>query len=477
MNKEKFSKDILVKNLRSMKIPAQLLKFGATGKPKFRTFQLSNDNQYLVWDSKNKSAEQTRIKLSDIKEVRYGQRTEKFDRSNRKDLTNFSFSIIYAVSGNGKLAKSLSSSSFNNFDGESLDLVCKDEKEFEVWAGTLLAVAQGKVDADVWTQLSEPSSPNANSSAIVTSGHVPHHHGSSMSVSAIQTGLVTSNSNPSFAVSSKNLERGLPTSPSVMSEMQDTNDLYTFGWGEWGQTATSSDVSNMQHNPQLIKSLLGKGVMQVACGWSHTTLLMEGGTLMQCGNRLGTGLPQDFFSPTATIIPDKQVIVNIACGSFHTLAITESGTVLSWGCSFHGQLGHGDNKDVKAPTEIAALSNSYTIKVACGEQTSAAITQDGSVYTWGNGAHGNLGHNDTRDRHTPTVIQFLQGMDVIKIAAGGGHMFACTDKETWAWGWNACGQLGLGHEQDQYRPHVVDTLHGYRVKDISCGAAHTLALA
>ena len=50
------------------------------------------------------------------------------------------------------------------------------------------------------------------------------------------------------------------------------------------------------------------------------------------------------------------------------------------------------------------------------------------------------------------------------------------DRETYAWGWNGCGQLGLGHTEDQKRPHVVEALRGNRVVSISCGAAHSGAI-
>jgi len=114
--------------------------------------------------------------------------------------------------------------------------------------------------------------------------------------------------------------------------------------------------------------------------------------------------------------------------------------------------------------------------VCCGGNYTAALGDDGRVYTWGSGDHGVLGHNETKDEVLPKPIQDLFGTDVTKIAAGDSHMFACTKSELYAWGWNACGQLGLGHEEDQHRPHVVESLRGNLVEDISCGAAHTVAI-
>lgn len=100
--------------------PTPLLKFGKGGKPGFRAFTLSPDLLALTWQSKNKAASKTRVDIKDMKEIRYGQRTEKFKKNNRPDLENLSFSIMYVDrEANGAI--------------ESLDLVCRDESEFQMW--------------------------------------------------------------------------------------------------------------------------------------------------------------------------------------------------------------------------------------------------------------------------------------------------------------------------------------------------------
>jgi len=73
-------------------------------------------------------------------------------------------------------------------------------------------------------------------------------------------------------------------------------------------------------------------------------------------------------------------------------------------------------------------------------------------------------------------VKDLHGIDIVRIACGYYHMFACAKAETFGWGWNGCGQLGMGHEEDQYRPVSIEPLRGNLVEDISCGAAHTVAV-
>ena len=43
--------------------------------------------------------------------------------------------------------------------------------------------------------------------------------------------------------------------------------------------------------------------------------------------------------------------------------------------------------------------------------------ENGQVYSWGNNSNGQLGHGDTEDRNTPTLISFFKGMNVVDIFA------------------------------------------------------------
>ena len=61
MNKDRYSRDVLLKNIMAMRTPTPLLKFGATGKPQFRNFSISADGKFLQWEgSKKKSADEAR---------------------------------------------------------------------------------------------------------------------------------------------------------------------------------------------------------------------------------------------------------------------------------------------------------------------------------------------------------------------------------------------------------------------------------
>ena len=230
---------------------------------------------------------------------------------------------------------------------ETLDLVCKDETEFQTWAYTLHDVVRFKL--------------TAQSLRAGSNGAKPFH------------------------------------APSASRQLsaQDANTgghVYTFGWGDWGQTCCSQ-TNATQSNPYLVQQLLN-GVVQSAAGWSHSTFLLENGSVLQCGNRVATGLAQDYFSAQPIAIPQKKKITYVSCGSSHTVALSEDGRLYAWGCNFNGQLGLGDTVDRSEPEFVSIFSDREVVNVECGDKLTVAQDDHGHLYTWGCGDVSVKGRNE-----------------------------------------------------------------------------------
>ncbi len=71
---------------------------------------------------------------------------------------------------------------------------------------------------------------------------------------------------------------------------------------------------------------------------------------------------------------------------------------------------------------------------------------DGSVFSWGHGREGALGHNDRSDCTTPRkVLGLLAGEKVISVKCGGDFTVALTEHgKVYTWGADDEGQLGQG---------------------------------
>ena len=73
-------------------------------------------------------------------------------------------------------------------------------------------------------------------------------------------------------------------------------------------------------------------------------------------------------------------------------------------------------------------------QVACGARHSCALTQAGSLYTWGCNLHRQCGVPCQAGANVlaPTLVQSLGGLKVTCVAAGLHHAIVCTDAgEPW----------------------------------------------
>jgi hypothetical protein len=62
--------------------------------------------------------------------------------------------------------------------------------------------------------------------------------------------------------------------------------------------------------------------------------------------------------------------------------------------------------------------------VCCGPDYSAAISDIGHLYTWGNGGSGKLGHGNTDDAKSPRLVKTLSRRPVVSVSCGTHHMAA-----------------------------------------------------
>lgn len=89
----------------------------------------------------------------------------------------------------------------------------------------------------------------------------------------------------------------------------------------------------------------------------------------------------------------EKEIVHVAAGTDHAIAIAKDGTVYGWGQNAHGQYGKAPegNSSVEflytfAPSAILeGLGDGTKVhQLTCGTQVTAVVMEDGSVYMWGN---------------------------------------------------------------------------------------------
>jgi YD repeat-containing protein len=99
----------------------------------------------------------------------------------------------------------------------------------------------------------------------------------------------------------------------------------------------------------------------------------------------------------------------------------------------------------------------------------------GTLWSWGYNAYGQLGDNTVTDKSSP--VQTIAGGTNWKQASGGRYHTAAikTDGTLWTWGYNAYGQLGDNTNVSKSSP-VQTIASGALWTQVSCGSGHTAAV-
>ncbi|XP_024138390.1 probable E3 ubiquitin-protein ligase HERC4 isoform X2 [Oryzias melastigma] len=210
----------------------------------------------------------------------------------------------------------------------------------------------------------------------------------------------------------------------------------------------------------------------VACGDDEVTLLSEKGSVYSVDMTQTPYLPR-MLEPFCSI-PVSQV----ACGSRHTVALTKEGQVYSWGQNSRGQLGLGKKgSSISSPQHVRSLSTMPLVQVSAGDDQSFALSVSGSVFGWGRNDCGQLGLGDSRDRNAPTSVDSLNLKKTVSISCGKDHTAVLTKHGTvFTFGSGQFGQLGHNSSRNELRPRLVAELWGAKVTRIACGRYHTLVL-
>lgn len=125
--------------------------------------------------------------------------------------------------------------------------------------------------------------------------------------------------------------------------------------------------------------------------------------------QIGNGSTKDQFQVievrmTITLDARRQIqIVQISCGSCHSVALSDDGSVYSWGANDKGQLGEG-SKIENNPTPKRILLVAKVTKISCGKHHTLAMTERGEIYAWGSNHHGQLGTGSSSKSRIPVKI-------------------------------------------------------------------------
>uniref|UniRef100_A0A0D9YDP2 FYVE-type domain-containing protein n=1 Tax=Oryza glumipatula TaxID=40148 RepID=A0A0D9YDP2_9ORYZ len=484
----------------------KLIKYSRRGKPKIRAFRLSSvsdkpqDETSLIWFSHKK---EKFLRLSSVTKIIPGQRTAVFGRFLHPEKDYLSFSLIFK---NGQ---------------RSLDLVCKDQAEVEVWFSAL----EGLISSFRKKSLINEHKDRVSFSEEVTYYQDRHSYDSTLDIASNisrsfnSAGYCGTNSF-SFRKSDVGFDRlnmirtsaadssrvSISSALSSYSQGSGTDDIESLGdvyvWGEvWTDVTpsdghTSSSCSKVDVLiPKPLESDVVLDVNQIACGSRHVALTTRQGEVFtwgeEFGGRLGHGTDADISRPKLVESLSLTVVDLISCGEFHTCAVTTSGDLFNWGDGSYnvGLLGCGTEVSYWLPKKVSGpLEGLQVLSVACGSWHSALTTSSGKLYTFGDGTFGVLGHGDRETLAYPKEVEALSGFKTIKVACGIWHSAAIVEvtnqtganvmsKKLYTWGDGDKNRLGHGDKEPRLVPKCVQALLEYNFHQLACGHNMTVALA
>ncbi|XP_075484381.1 PH, RCC1 and FYVE domains-containing protein 1-like [Primulina tabacum] len=445
--------------ITALKKGAHLLKYGRRGKPKFCPFRLSTDESKLLWYyGKDEKA----LELSQVSRIIPGQRTAIFQRYPRPEKEYQSFSLIY--------------------NDRSLDLICKDKDEADVWfLGLKALIARGgnrKLRNETKNETASSDSPHGQK---VFPSSLPFDQSDTQPTENVSQGRLgkafadivsytatakkfqlaesitqTPTSQPAVAVDTSNARTSgadtvrvsLSSAVSSLSQGSCNEDFDSIGdvfiWGEGtgagvlgGGLGKVDRLSSIKIDALLPKALQSTTVLDVhgiSCGKRHAVLVTKHGELFtwgeEGGGRLGHGAEKDICQPKLIENFIGEKIESVACGEYHTCAVTLSGDLYTWGdgCRNDGLLGHGSDTSHSIPKKVGGpIDGLIASFVSCGPWHTALLMSSGRLFTYGDGTFGALGHKDRSGSRIPREVEALKGMRTVGVACGVWHTAAIVE--------------------------------------------------
>lgn len=260
--------------------------------------------------------------------------------------------------------------------------------------------------------------------------------------------------------------------------------LWAWGFNAAGAPALGLNNTTSYSSPVQVGALTNW--KQVSCGTFLSVAIKTDGTLWGWGANFSgaigngsSGGTSYYSSPVqvGTLTNWKQVTGgggNINGNLTYALAVKQDGTLWGWGSNQFGQLGNSNITYYSSPIQIGALTNWKCVAANSGYWT-MAIKTDGTLWGWGDNRFGQLGINTIATKYysSPVQVGALSNWKYVTCGGDGATFAIKTDGTLWAWGQNACGELGNNNRTYYSSPIQVGSLTNWKYVAAGGGVGST----
>lgn len=234
--------------------------------------------------------------------------------------------------------------------------------------------------------------------------------------------------------------------------------LYTWGEGIFGALGHGDNKSRTL--PQPVESLKGMKARAVSCGAWHTAVVIDRPSTRKVGD-------PDTESTTGSG-------AELEGGDLRGLRRRLQQAFLMQVRQAHTSLQEGKREREEGSKE----GNMQGTEV---RSTHGVTWEQGVLYTFGDGAYGQLGHGNKERAWVPLQVQALRGQVVAHVGCGERHTCAavCSPvRKVFSWGDGSLGCLGQGAKicGKMLVPKEINRLRSMRVLQLACGPHHNAAI-
>jgi alpha-tubulin suppressor-like RCC1 family protein len=177
-----------------------------------------------------------------------------------------------------------------------------------------------------------------------------------------------------------------------------------------------------------------------------------GDVIAACGRRgaacVACTCDGDTCSATSRVCSPSRSVSKVSAGEAHTCAVGIDGSLFCWGVGNEGQLGHGavgPAASRASPTAVTMPAATGWIDVAAGGRHTCARRDDGTLHCFGQNDFQQLGIGPGPS--APAAMAVPPPATEQWVALDAGDAFTCaitSSGNLWCWGRNHQYQLGLG---------------------------------
>ncbi|QQG36399.1 MAG: hypothetical protein HYS17_00990 [Micavibrio aeruginosavorus] len=287
--------------------------------------------------------------------------------------------------------------------------------------------------------------------------------------------------------------KDLATGPSTACAILLDDTATCWGSGDDGELGDGSGTSSLTRVQVDSSGVSGTKWTKIDAGYDHVCGLRDDGSMWCWGyggdGALGNGsaLSENAPSQVATGGVSGAAWTDLMTGAFHTCGARDDGSMWCWGYGGRGQLGHGASPNQQL-TPVAVSAGSITgttwIGVDAGWRASCGIRDNGTIWCWGWGYSGMLGDENGAD-HSSNVPVVTIGTGVSGTTwtdvttSDDAHTCGIRDNGTaWCWGYGSWGRIGAGSTASAITPAQVLTtgVSGTAWTKLSAGSRHTCGI-